>query len=158
MYDLDVNLLTNTIKEKNNETNIFDLEKLNKNDDTKTNKDLNGINHFNELNLNKEKIENEDKVKPFHYCLTNPPFGIQSIPNADVKFLEVACKISEEAIFSIHKAVTADYLTKFLKERNFIVHEKTNFLFDIPKTYKFHKDSVRNIEVVFIDAISSDYS
>lgn len=156
VFDLDVKIFDEIKKdendnEKNNENTknskeVVELESIKTNNITKTNNE--------DQPILEEKVLNS---KPFDYCLTNPPFGIQSITNADAKFLDVACKITEEAIFSIHKAVTFDFLNKFLQERNFIVQEKTNFLFDIPKTYKFHKDSVRNIEVVFIDAVSDEY-
>lgn len=107
---------------------------------------------------NEEKNKDDDEnIKPFDICLTNPPFGIQSIPYADSLFLDKASLITEESIFSMHKASTTEFLVKFLKERKFEVINKRNVLFDIPKTYKFHKDSSKNIEVVFLDALNEKY-
>ena len=99
------------------------------------------------------------KEKPFDFIVTNPPFGIQSIPNADMKFLESAYKLGEEGIFSMHKACTSEYIKKFYSEKDNGLYKYSgrNFLFDIPKTYSFHKDKIRNIEVVFADGINTEY-
>jgi predicted RNA methylase len=57
----------------------------------------------------------------------------------------------------MHKTSTKDYIEKYLSSCNYKVNKLRDIKFDIPKTYKFHKENVKNIEVTLVHAISNDY-
>lgn len=93
------------------------------------------------------------------FVISNPPFGIQSIKNADTFFLKKAMEIAEDGIFTMHKASTIEYLRKLVNEdksNKFTIYNEVITDFDIPKTYKFHKEESKNIEVVFLDIINKE--
>ena len=92
-------------------------------------------------------------IKPFDYTITNPPFGVQSINSADVLFLEKAIDLTNECIFSMHKSNTYEYLKKFYENKGIKKISKQEIEFDIPKTYKFHKENNKIIKVCNIEAI-----
>lgn len=93
------------------------------------------------------------------FVISNPPFGIQSIKNADTYFLKKALEIAEDGIFTMHKSSTIEYLRKLINEDKngkFTIYNETFTEFDIPKTYKFHKEDSKNIDVVFLDIINKE--
>jgi rRNA N6-adenosine-methyltransferase METTL5 len=92
------------------------------------------------------------KEKPFDYTITNPPFGIQSANGADVKFLEKALLLTNEKIFSMHKSATFEYLKKFYNNKAIKSVLRHEIEFDIPKTYKFHKENNKVVSVCCIEA------
>ena len=98
------------------------------------------------------KIININYHKYFDYVITNPPFGIQSIRSADVLFLEKAILLSNDKVFSMHKSNTFDYLKKFYNLKGYNKIIKHEIEFDIPKTYKFHKEKNKVIKVCCIEA------
>ena len=109
--------------------------------------------HSEIFNLKDDKTE----LKPFDYTISNPPFGVQSIENADLNFLKLAFKYTEEGIFSMHKTSTKDFLIKVFEENKFSVLDVKDIKFNIPKTYKFHKEESKNIDVSFFHAINKEY-
>ncbi len=102
-----------------------------------------------DLNMNNEGR----KEKPFDYIITNPPFGVQSKNSADIIFLEKALELGNSIIFSMHKANTFDYIKKFYDKRQVKNIIKHDIDFDLPKTYKFHKENNKVIKVACIEAL-----
>jgi len=80
--------------------------------------------------------------------IMNPPFGTR-IKGADMEFLRAAFKISRHSIYSLHKSSTRDYIGKIasrdLKAKTAEVLAQLRY--DLPATYKFHKQKSRDIEV-----------
>lgn len=104
------------------------------------------------MNVFTMEIFNQNrKENPFDIVITNPPFGIQSQNSADVIFLEQAIKLSNNLIFSMHKSNTYSYLKKFYESNGIKNISKHEIKFDIAKTYKFHKEKNKVINVCLIE-------
>ncbi|KAL4517990.1 hypothetical protein Ndes2526A_g02356 [Nannochloris sp. 'desiccata'] len=80
--------------------------------------------------------------------IMNPPFGTR-IKGADMEFLRVAFKISRHSVYSLHKSSTREHIGKIairdLKAKSAEVLAQLRY--DLPATYKFHKQKSRDIEV-----------
>ncbi|XP_024878298.1 methyltransferase-like protein 5 [Temnothorax curvispinosus] len=88
--------------------------------------------------------------KYFDTVIMNPPFGTKNNPGIDIKFLETAIKLSSNAVYSLHKSSTRDYvLSKAtqLGARGTVIAE---LRYDLPRAYKFHKKASVDIQVDFI--------
>jgi len=79
--------------------------------------------------------------------LTNPPFGTKNNSGIDFEFLRAAQKIAREAIYSLHKSTCRDGLKRRCKKIGLEGEVVAELQFDLPKTYKFQKKSVKNINV-----------
>jgi predicted RNA methylase len=80
--------------------------------------------------------------------IMNPPFGTR-IKGADMDFLRAAFNISRHSIYSLHKSSTREHIgkiaTRDLKAKSAQVLAQLRY--DLPATYKFHKQKSRDIEV-----------
>jgi rRNA N6-adenosine-methyltransferase METTL5 len=80
--------------------------------------------------------------------IMNPPFGTRT-KGADMDFLRAAFKISRHSIYSLHKSSTREHIGKIairdLKAKSAEVLAQLRY--DLPATYKFHKQKSRDIEV-----------
>jgi predicted RNA methylase len=80
--------------------------------------------------------------------IMNPPFGTRT-KGADMDFLRAAFKISKNSIYSLHKSSTREHIGKIairdLKAKSAEVLAQLRY--DLPATYKFHKQKSRDIEV-----------
>lgn len=88
--------------------------------------------------------------KYFDTVIMNPPFGTKNNAGIDMKFLETAIKLSSNAVYSLHKSSTRDYvLSKAaqLDARGTVIAE---LRYDLPRAYKFHKKTSVDIQVDFI--------
>lgn len=102
---------------------------------------------------NNNKLEDRlSEFKYYDYVITNPPFGIQSVKSADIMFLEKALILADEKIFSMHKSTTYDFINKFYTSKGVKDIIKHEIQFDIPKTYKFHKEKNKVIKVCCVEA------
>ncbi|KAL7305772.1 hypothetical protein TKK_0002022 [Trichogramma kaykai] len=88
--------------------------------------------------------------KHFDTVVMNPPFGTKHNAGIDMKFLEIAAAISNNAIYSLHKTSTRAHVLK--KGEQLGLHAKVlaELRYDLPSTYKFHKKKSVDIEVDFI--------
>lgn len=83
--------------------------------------------------------------------LTNPPFGTKGNPGMDLRFLKTATRLASRAVYSFHKTSTRAFLQKHVETvwgLSFRVVAQMKF--DIPQTYKFHKQSTVDVEVDLI--------
>ncbi|KYM99655.1 Methyltransferase-like protein 5 [Cyphomyrmex costatus] len=88
--------------------------------------------------------------KYFDTVIMNPPFGTKNNPGIDMKFLEMAIRLSSNVVYSLHKSSTRDYvLSKAtqLGARGTVIAE---LRYDLPRAYKFHKKASVDIQVDFI--------
>jgi len=80
----------------------------------------------------------------------NPPFGTKNNAGIDMKFLETAIGLSSNAVYSLHKSSTRNYVlskaTQFGAKGTVIAELR----YDLPKAYKFHKKASIDIQVDFI--------
>ena len=106
--------------------------------------DVNTLTEWNTLN------------KYFDIVITNPPFGIRSQKGADVEFLKTASHICNNTIFSLHKLSTLNYLKKFYTKNGVKDINSFSIEYDIPKTYKFHKNAEKQIGVACLEAKVGD--
>lgn len=88
--------------------------------------------------------------KYFDTVIMNPPFGTKHNAGTDVKFLEIATKLASNAVYSLHKTSTRNYILK--KSAQFGATGKViaELRYDLPKAYKFHKRTSVDVQVDFI--------
>ncbi|XP_029161718.1 methyltransferase-like protein 5 isoform X1 [Nylanderia fulva] len=88
--------------------------------------------------------------KYFDTVIMNPPFGTKNNVGIDMKFLEVALKLSSNAVYSLHKSSTRDYVLSKVKQLGAEGRVIAELRYDLPKAYKFHKKDSVDIQVDFI--------
>jgi predicted RNA methylase len=82
--------------------------------------------------------------------LCNPPFGTKNNAGMDVRFLRTATRLAKRAVYSFHKTSTRDYLVRKIQEWGMKVEIVAEMRFELPQTYKFHKEKSVDIEVDLI--------
>lgn len=79
--------------------------------------------------------------------IMNPPFGTRN-KGVDMKFLEIASKISTGGIYSFHKTSTRHHILDIAAPKLGLKGELMMEVdFDIKKLYKFHKQNVKGVKV-----------
>ena len=80
--------------------------------------------------------------------IMNPPFGTRQ-KGADMDFLRAAFKISKHSVYSLHKSSTREYIGKVAKRDLGAVSAEVlaQLRYDLPASYKFHKQKSKDIEV-----------
>ncbi len=112
------------------------------------------------LNQNLEKVQH-DLGKRFDYVVVNkdvknfstkvdiviqnPPFGVQK-SHADRLFLLSAVKVSS-LIYSFHKLESADFISKFSSDHDFVSELCAKLKFPLRKSMVFHNKRVHLIDV-----------
>ncbi|CAL9101101.1 unnamed protein product [Musa textilis] len=78
----------------------------------------------------------------------NPPFGTRK-KGSDMEFLAKALKVASEAVYSLHKTTTRDYIKRTaIRDCNARSADiLCELRFDVPQIYKFHKKKEVNIAV-----------
>ncbi|KAI9502224.1 Methyltransferase-like protein 5 [Coemansia spiralis] len=78
--------------------------------------------------------------KKFDTAILNPPFGTKpGNKGIDTLFLQAACAMTRNAVYSLHKTSTRDYIVRKAKSWGFECDVLAELKFDIPMMYKFHK-------------------
>lgn len=85
--------------------------------------------------------------KAFDTVLMNPPFGTKKNSGMDMKFLKVAIQLSNNAVYSLHKTSTREYIKKKTKELEVEGKVIAELRYNLESSYKFHKKSSVDIEV-----------
>lgn len=80
----------------------------------------------------------------------NPPFGTKNNAGTDMKFLEVAMKLSSNVVYSLHKSSTRDYVLSKAAQLGAEGKVIAELRYDLPRAYKFHKKASVDIQVDFI--------
>jgi rRNA N6-adenosine-methyltransferase METTL5 len=82
--------------------------------------------------------------------IMNPPFGTRK-KGADAEFLTTAFQIARKSVYSLHKSSTREYIEKFAKRglasKRGSCQVLAQLRYDLPASYKFHKQKSRDIEV-----------
>ncbi|XP_076252107.1 methyltransferase like 5 [Rhynchophorus ferrugineus] len=106
------------------------------------------IEHVELINCDVRNIP-ERFHKFFDTVLMNPPFGTKSNEGIDKKFLDVALKLSNNAVYSLHKTSTRNHILKYAKSVRVNAVVLAELRYNLPLTYKFHKKTSVDIEVDF---------
>ena len=75
----------------------------------------------------------------------NPPFGTKA-KHADRQFLLQAFKVGQ-AVYSIHKIETADFVKKIAADNGFTVTNILPLQLQLKNTYEFHRSKMRRVDV-----------
>ncbi|XP_058798630.1 rRNA N6-adenosine-methyltransferase METTL5 [Phymastichus coffea] len=86
----------------------------------------------------------------FDTVIMNPPFGTKHNAGSDMKFLEIASKLSQGVIYSLHKTSTRRHIIRKSAQLGMECDVLAELKFDIPLIYKFHKKKSTNVAVDFI--------
>ncbi|EFP83109.1 uncharacterized protein PGTG_09062 [Puccinia graminis f. sp. tritici CRL 75-36-700-3] len=92
---------------------------------------------------------NDSEEEPFFDTVVmNPPFGTKN-KGIDIVFLEIACQMSNSAVYSLHKSSTRKFIEKKANEYGFEGEVIAEMRYDLPKTMKIHKHKTLDIAVDF---------
>lgn len=86
----------------------------------------------------------------FDTIIMNPPFGTKHNAGTDMKFLEIATKLTTNAVYSLHKTSTRNYVLQKAAQYGAKGKVIAELRYDLPKAYKFHKKSSVDVQVDFI--------
>lgn len=94
-------------------------------------------------------IDNCVLPKSFDTVIMNPPFGTRE-KGADLMFLKMAMYMANKSVYSLHKTSTRNNLLKKTKGFGFAAKVIAELRFDLPASYKFHKQDSVDISVDLI--------
>ncbi|XP_073943713.1 methyltransferase like 5 [Choristoneura fumiferana] len=83
----------------------------------------------------------------FDTVIMNPPFGTKNNSGIDMKFLRMGLDLSCDSVYSLHKSSTRLHIQKKVKEWGVKGSVIAELRYDLPATYKFHKQQSRDIAV-----------
>ncbi|CAG9783925.1 unnamed protein product [Diatraea saccharalis] len=83
----------------------------------------------------------------FDTVLMNPPFGTKNNSGIDMKFLHMGFTLSCDSVYSLHKSTTRSHVQKKIKEWGGKGSVIAELRYDLPATYRFHKQQSRDIAV-----------
>ncbi|MDO8869995.1 MAG: METTL5 family protein [Methanobacteriaceae archaeon] len=104
--------------------------------------------NFIEMDINNISSE---KIKFMDTCIQNPPFGSQLKvkKGADRIFMEKAIHLAN-VVYSFHMAETEDFVENYFSNLGGKITQKFYYTFSIPRTYSFHKQEAKKIEVIVV--------
>lgn len=87
--------------------------------------------------------------------IQNPPFGSQrnAEHGQDLKFVEKACQLKPDVLYSFHMASTEEFLISYYEKNNLEITHIFRYNFPIPKIYEFHTKEKQNVDVIVIRAL-----
>jgi len=86
----------------------------------------------------------------FDTVVMNPPFGTKHNKGLDMVFLKTGIAMARNAVYSLHKTTTRDFVLRKAKEWGVTPQVLAELRYDLPATYKHHKKSSVDIQVDFI--------
>jgi len=96
-----------------------------------------------------KKIDKNVRLKAFDTVIMNPPFGTRE-RGADLMFLKMALSLATHAVYSLHKTSTRQRITTMAKELGVTAKVIAELRFDLPASYKFHKQDSIDVHVDLI--------
>jgi len=96
-----------------------------------------------------KKIDKNMRLKTFDTVIMNPPFGTRE-KGADLIFLKMALSLATRAVYSLHKTSTRKRIMSMAKELNVYAKVIAELKFDLPASYKFHKQDSVDVKVDLI--------
>nr|CAG4713646.1 unnamed protein product [Naegleria fowleri] len=91
----------------------------------------------------------EEEYRIFDTVLLNPPFGTR-IKGTDMMFLKVASELTKNAVYSLHKTTTREFVTQKTAKWGFDVKVVAELNYDLEASYSFHKKKSQQIQVDLI--------
>lgn len=79
--------------------------------------------------------------------IMNPPFGTKHNKGIDMTFVSHALTMCSGAVYSLHKSATRQHLQKKASDWGVEFEVIAQLRFDLPQTYRFHKQKSVDIEV-----------
>ncbi|GAB1597996.1 methyltransferase-like protein 5 [Argonauta hians] len=86
----------------------------------------------------------------FHTVIMNPPFGTKRNQGLDMVFLKTGLELATDAVYSLHKSSTREYIKKKAAEWNVDIEIIAQLRYNIENNYKCHKKKSVDIDVDFI--------
>lgn len=89
----------------------------------------------------------------FDVAVINPPFGTKNNAGIDMQFVQIGLQMVRPggSVFSLHKSSTRDYILKNAKKWDGVGAECcAEMRWQLPATYKFHKQKAVDIAVDLI--------
>ncbi|XP_059057119.1 rRNA N6-adenosine-methyltransferase METTL5 [Achroia grisella] len=83
----------------------------------------------------------------FDTVLMNPPFGTKRNAGIDMKFLHKGLQLCSDSVYSLHKSSTRSHIKKKIKEWGVEGNVIAELRYDLPATYKFHRQHSKDIAV-----------
>ncbi|PIK50191.1 putative methyltransferase-like protein 5 [Apostichopus japonicus] len=83
----------------------------------------------------------------FDTVIMNPPFGTKKNKGIDMTFLKIALDLARTSVYSLHKTSTRDHIQRKSKEWGIKMETVAELRFNLPASYKFHKQKSVDIEV-----------
>jgi len=112
------------------------------------------IEEFEMENIDMINIDTKDLGEgwndKFDTVVMNPPFGTKHNKGLDMVFLKTGISMARNAVYSLHKTSTRDYVLRKAKEWGVTPQVLAELRYDLPATYKHHKKSSVDIQVDFI--------
>lgn len=96
-----------------------------------------------------KKIDKNIKPKAFDTVIMNPPFGTRE-KGADLLFLKMALSLATKAVYSLHKTSTRKRVISMAKELGANAKVIAELRFDLPASYKFHRQNSVDVQVDLI--------
>jgi predicted RNA methylase len=87
--------------------------------------------------------------KQFDTVVMNPPFGTKHNEGIDMKFLQVALRLANNVVYSLHKTPTRSHVLKVAESLGAKGEVLAELRYDLPSTFKFHKKKSVDIQVDF---------
>ena len=98
------------------------------------------------VDLVQANLEQLDIRSDFDTIVMNPPFGTRKA-GIDTLFLKKALN-SSNVVYSLHKTSTREHFIKFAQNNGLNIEVIAELRYDIPKTFKYHKEKSKD---VFVD-------
>ena len=161
--NLDENEIENYDLVKMNVMDAFGYEENDEEDDedSEDDDDNNSNNRNDETDAkdspNDESIKKSPLVrryeKYFDTVIMNPPFGTKRNAGADLAFLRAGISLASSAVYSLHKTSTRDHVLRKCKQWDCEAKVVATLRYDLPQTYKFHKNKSVDIQVDFVRVV-----
>lgn len=126
----------------------IDLDALTMARETSEKLGLNEKINFIEMDI---KNISPEEIMGMDTCIQNPPFGSQLKvkKGADRIFMEKSIQIAN-VVYSFHMAETEDFVENYFLNLGGKITHRFYYSFSIPRTYSFHKQEAKKIEVIVV--------
>ena len=99
----------------------------------------------------------DERCTPFDTALMNPPFGTRT-HGIDMAFVQAGLRLAGRSVYSLHQSSTREHILKKAKQWGVKATVIAEMHFDLPATYKFHKEKSKDIAVDMIHFLKPDAS
>ncbi|XP_072943443.1 rRNA N(6)-adenosine-methyltransferase METTL5 [Epargyreus clarus] len=83
----------------------------------------------------------------FDTVIMNPPFGTKNNAGIDMQFLQMGLTVCSGSVYSLHKTSTRSFIDKKVREWDVDGYVVAELEFELPASYKFHRQEAVEISV-----------